>query len=184
MALIKCPECGREISDKAKVCIHCGYPLGERFLAESDVSKSAKTKWHCSICGYEYEESGVPEQCPFCKASSSKFTIIDEIGCTSASSPSSALLDWECEVCGYIHKGATPPEKCPVCTVPSSRFNVATKNKFPAQPETTRIPICPKCGSAAIATINRGYSLFWGFLGSGAPMNVCQVCGYKFKPGK
>lgn len=25
MALVKCPECGKEISDKAKACIHCGY---------------------------------------------------------------------------------------------------------------------------------------------------------------
>lgn len=29
MALIKCPECGKEISDKANACIHCGYPLNE-----------------------------------------------------------------------------------------------------------------------------------------------------------
>lgn len=27
MALITCPECGKEISDKSKQCIHCGYPL-------------------------------------------------------------------------------------------------------------------------------------------------------------
>ena len=27
MALIKCPECGREISDKAKACPHCGCPI-------------------------------------------------------------------------------------------------------------------------------------------------------------
>lgn len=27
MALIKCPECGKEISDKAKACIFCGYPI-------------------------------------------------------------------------------------------------------------------------------------------------------------
>ena len=27
MALIKCPECGKEVSDKANACIHCGYPL-------------------------------------------------------------------------------------------------------------------------------------------------------------
>ena len=27
MALINCPECGKEVSDKAEVCIHCGYPL-------------------------------------------------------------------------------------------------------------------------------------------------------------
>lgn len=27
MALIVCPECGKEVSDKSEVCIHCGYPL-------------------------------------------------------------------------------------------------------------------------------------------------------------
>ncbi len=27
MALIKCPECGRDVSDKADDCIHCGFPL-------------------------------------------------------------------------------------------------------------------------------------------------------------
>jgi tetratricopeptide (TPR) repeat protein len=29
MALIKCPECGKEISDKSSICIHCGYPISE-----------------------------------------------------------------------------------------------------------------------------------------------------------
>lgn len=27
MAIIKCPECGGQVSDKADQCIHCGYPL-------------------------------------------------------------------------------------------------------------------------------------------------------------
>ncbi len=27
MALIKCPECGKEISDKATACIQCGCPI-------------------------------------------------------------------------------------------------------------------------------------------------------------
>lgn len=27
MALIKCPECGKEISNKATACIHCGFPI-------------------------------------------------------------------------------------------------------------------------------------------------------------
>ena len=29
MALIKCPECGKEISDKSPKCVNCGYPLTE-----------------------------------------------------------------------------------------------------------------------------------------------------------
>lgn len=29
MGLIKCPECGKEISDKVSSCPNCGYPLGK-----------------------------------------------------------------------------------------------------------------------------------------------------------
>lgn len=29
MAIIKCSECGKEISDKSKTCVHCGNPLDE-----------------------------------------------------------------------------------------------------------------------------------------------------------
>lgn len=27
MAMIKCDECGKDISDKAAACVHCGKPL-------------------------------------------------------------------------------------------------------------------------------------------------------------
>lgn len=43
---------------------------------------------------------------------------------------------------------------------------------------------CPKCGSSSISTVNRGYSLVSGFIGSGKAMNVCQKCGHKWEPGK
>lgn len=43
---------------------------------------------------------------------------------------------------------------------------------------------CPKCGSTQIGVTNRGYSLLSGFIGSGSTRNVCQNCGYKWKPGK
>lgn len=29
MALVKCPECDKEISDQAKHCVHCGFPIPE-----------------------------------------------------------------------------------------------------------------------------------------------------------
>lgn len=35
MALIKCPECGKEISDKSDKCIHCGYPLKKNTIINS-----------------------------------------------------------------------------------------------------------------------------------------------------
>lgn len=30
MALITCPECGRQVSDAAQVCPNCGYPIGKK----------------------------------------------------------------------------------------------------------------------------------------------------------
>lgn len=42
---------------------------------------------------------------------------------------------------------------------------------------------CPKCDSTHIATINRGFSIITGPFGAGDPRNVCQMCGYKWKPG-
>lgn len=41
---------------------------------------------------------------------------------------------------------------------------------------------CPKCGSTNVATGQRGYSMFWGFLGSGSTVNRCGKCGHKWKP--
>ena len=34
MALIKCAECGREISDKSKVCMNCGNPINNEYCDE------------------------------------------------------------------------------------------------------------------------------------------------------
>lgn len=38
MALIKCPECGKEISDKASTCPNCGFPIQQKIKNEQNVS--------------------------------------------------------------------------------------------------------------------------------------------------
>ncbi len=43
MALIKCSECGKEISDKAPHCIHCGCPM-EDILRSSSLSAEPETE--------------------------------------------------------------------------------------------------------------------------------------------
>lgn len=48
--------------------------------------------------------------------------------------------------------------------------------------DTDDVVQCPKCNSTSIATMPRGYHLLWGLIGSGNPVNVCQKCGYKWKP--
>ena len=38
MALIKCPECGKEISDKSDKCIHCGFPLRSTPIIQENIN--------------------------------------------------------------------------------------------------------------------------------------------------
>lgn len=38
MAVINCPECGKEISDQAETCIHCGYPIKKKSARKQDLT--------------------------------------------------------------------------------------------------------------------------------------------------
>lgn len=44
MALINCPECNREISDRVKACPHCGYPIGDDETDKTINSNKKKSK--------------------------------------------------------------------------------------------------------------------------------------------
>lgn len=56
MALIKCEDCGKEISDKSSACIHCGCPIILKRKCEEcgqDINDNDKV---CSYCGCPIEE--------------------------------------------------------------------------------------------------------------------------------
>lgn len=70
MALIKCPECGKEISDKAISCLRCGCPVSKMQTSNSVVISSAekdaeaeseesgaKKSSYCIKCGKELSNS-------------------------------------------------------------------------------------------------------------------------------
>lgn len=63
-----------------------------------------------------------------------------------------------------------------------SQFKTQTQQQEKNQRKTENKVLCPKCGCSYIGVANRGYSLIWGFIGSGKSMNVCKKCGYKWKP--
>lgn len=77
MALIKCPECGKEISDKAPACIHCGFPLNqeEKNILEKCINCGytdlAKLDNHgavhliCKKCGYVHQINETDEHVKF-----------------------------------------------------------------------------------------------------------------------
>lgn len=54
MAMIKCKECEKEMSDHAKICPHCGYENSIMFCPECDKQLSAKASM-CPNCGYAFK---------------------------------------------------------------------------------------------------------------------------------
>lgn len=49
MALIKCPECGKEVSDKATACINCGFPLSELENTTTVEETPSKAVIYCDL---------------------------------------------------------------------------------------------------------------------------------------
>ena len=138
MALINCPECSREISDKAHQCIHCGYPL-------RDPNGIYET-----INGIEYDLSFLKDI---------KGTSVNRVP--------------------YLKK---IEELTGLDSLSASRLMVRIAGMPPKKPKEQNVIKCPKCGSTAIATVNRGFSIITGFIGSGSARNVCQKCGHKWDP--
>lgn len=68
MSLIRCPECNKEISDKAKMCPHCGYELPKHkimhqgiycpgCLESTVVHDDEDEEKICPSCHIKYEKS-------------------------------------------------------------------------------------------------------------------------------
>ena len=54
MSLIKCPECGKDISDQSTVCVGCGFPIHD-YLVNKSKEEQEKLKFKCNRCGFQNE---------------------------------------------------------------------------------------------------------------------------------
>lgn len=181
MALIKCPECGGQVSDKAPACIHCGFPLQntskqeiiwnghdvskiDDFLNELDTNKKS-----LFIKFFEYiENENKPLVDPTRKNMNKPVSSEDY----------TKFFDFMAEM-AYTYK---------ISNNDAGKFileYLRSKNYAPQpSPQPSNQVRCPKCGSTSITTEERGYDIMWGFLGSSRKKNLCQKCGYKWWPGR
>ena len=170
MALIKCPECGREVSDRANACIHCGFPLNEVIATKPQTSNALKKV-----------------VIPCCENTTYKLTAIKVVRQVTGLGLAEAkeLVERSNPVVVNNVDANTANDVANQFIREGINAQVANADETIIVPDKkiAKIPCCPKCGSTSLATVNRGYSIVWGFLGSGTPMNVCQACGHKFKPG-
>ena len=175
MALIKCPECNKEISDQSELCIHCGYPI-KKYQEEQSVSQN--------ICVYQDTKYDLTELVEYIvnnvrqderfepnKLEKARGILYSKIPLDDVS------LN---ELIFYIRSYRKVPNEF----VPSGDAWKYSLSKAKCTQNNLSKIKCPKCGSSSIATTNKGFSFFTGLLGSGTPMNVCQSCGHRWKPGR
>lgn len=173
MALIICPECNGSISDKAEICIHCGYPM-------STVKDDKSHENHlCMIKGRQYNLEPVLE--------SVKAKNIGIIPLIRSIVPNLNQSE-ACSLLIMIEETlAIPPEFSREIfhQHTAQQLIEEKKEKLRKKGIDPDVPVsCPSCGSTQFTTVQRGHSLLLGWWGSGDPQNVCQKCGYKWTPGK
>lgn len=164
MALIKCPECGKEISDKSMTCTHCGFPLNE-FFSE----KGSKSGW-CRIDGIEYDLTDLKDYV-LSKQRRAEVSLFDKSQELIKMIPDFSILA-AANLMLEIEKNGEVPT-----SFNSRQYTIELK-------QDDDLVHCPRCDSTQIVTGQRGYSLMWGFLGSNKTMNRCASCGYKWEPRK
>lgn len=72
MALLKCPECGGMVSDKAKCCPHCGYPIKDAkrvkilFPVIPQINFFKTSRIEAYVCGEKVYDGGkIEDVCEF-----------------------------------------------------------------------------------------------------------------------
>ena len=185
MALIQCPECGKQISDKAAVCIHCGFPL--ETIKESIVEEVPNNEYAVIINAYDRDRIYSAVTCL------SRFTTSDEriINTFLSKIPFVFLMGGTHDECLATTKLMS---KAGVDASVESISNIQQLPVFPQEnsfflsakstptTQASSVVKCPRCGSTSITTGQRGYSIVTGFLGSGKTVNRCANCGYTWKP--
>jgi ribosomal protein L7/L12 len=171
MALIKCPECNKDISDKAEVCIHCGYPIQKL----NNLSLDFKSK-----------KVIIPSFKEFSDKKIQAIKIVREItgfGLADASS----LVEQEFPVVKdgiSINQANVIREKFQKADIDANIVDSTTTLIY-VDPKTDTDKICcPKCGSLEYHAGARGYNLLTGFIGSGKVVMTCLKCGNRWKPSK
>lgn len=183
MALIDCPECGKKISDASEVCIHCGYPLKKEIEKEQNICEYNGSKYDLSEL-VKYIISIVNPGGKITPPQMSEAYIIIR----NAGMPVDGVV--RNELIGYIKRFRKAPEKFiptgdPYFYDEELPYEGYVHKDYRTEEANLDKPHCPKCGSIYFSTIStREYSIFTGFFGSRQPVNVCQKCGHRWRPGR
>lgn len=221
MALITCPECGNKISDRAKICIHCGFPIYEvecEKLDQEILDLNTKTnellkrlKEMGALKDEDFDKNESSIEVP--ESQNDYLSLYKENRLSKKVVLKKPLKDKLIAI-KYIReymkmglkdaKDLAEAEESVVCDGVTVSIAEDVKDFFEKKDVAAEIldsdtplqttmsgfaelsaPVsCPRCGSTEYYAGAAGYSVIFGWVGSGATRLTCLKCGYKWKPGK
>ena len=157
MALINCPECNKEISDKAECCVNCGYKLPKQEPMFQGL--------YCPSClNMSWIMDKDNGECPFCK-----IKMNDSIYGTFKD---------------VMHYTENHPELKQSPEFSEEAYNKRI-NYVPVEYGSSSSAKCPTCQSANISKISTtskvaGAAMFGLFSKTARSQFKCNNCGYKW----
>lgn len=179
MPIIKCIECGHDVSTYAEQCQNCGCPISVMLSSKEQVpspglynvellsimkgQRMKVLRFLKESRSLEFDEAAaIADNLP------QLITIGVQHNIAQAIADKLSSLGCECSILKYEDSDS---QKTDVAKIESSNLFQMDK------------PLrCPACGSNQIVTTSRGYSLIWGFAGSNKTVNRCGKCGHTWKP--
>lgn len=203
MALIHCPECNKEVSDRAEICVHCGYPISKWIKKENsnssqsnEVNEDVKDDNPNNIYLYREKKYNLTDLVDYIKENTHPDVEINSQTWAEARHILRTYISIGKEedlLISYIHKyrmlGTAKDRKKyyehKKSHVSHTQFNYAPaySNKNNMYNSSQNVVHCPRCGSTSVTTEEQGYGLF-GWIGAAQKKNLCQKCGHKWWPGR
>lgn len=156
MALINCPECGKEVSDKAKLCPNCGCP---NYGCQNEIHYEKFADYVCDNCG---EGLHIPDT-----------DIRDEYFCPKCNSP----------VWYFISSIVDPSTGKEIDTYFDESRNIGYRALQQTSKSTPKCPICQSTNLSKISTTKKVAKVgFFGIFGAGDIGKTwkCNNCGSRF----
>ena len=171
MALMKCPECHKEISDQAVSCPNCGYPIREK-LKQKKEKEIRRKQAQKEQMNYNFEYKGVQVNGKHVASAIRR----DDLALARCHAKEDIVSKIPSELRTYNEDERVVEEV-------RTRFNVKPRSlsQLPKTPTLT----CPTCGGHNVRQISyaeRGFSagVFGLFSKTARSQFECKDCGYKW----
>ena len=178
---MKCMECGHDVSSYAGKCPNCGCPVS--VMLKGDLTQPNVEKRY-DVVLETYSVENKPQLIRFVKESSYQAKTLSSALDLVNSLPQTIIKGVKKEI-GDEVVSKLAGMKCTATLVESDSQDASISDDMLASTYLFEkdSPIkCPRCGSTAVTTGSRGYSLVWGFIGSNKTVNRCGKCGHTWNP--